>query len=154
MTDKLDPHGADLLLRLYEMRRETRLRRAREWLLGNFWADNYEEFVAICPAGTEENASYRQTTTYWDMVAAIVNRGMVDENLYFETTMESLITWLRVKNIALQVRKMRKNPLILRNLEILAGKHERWLASRAPEAVDEIRKGIETMRKKAAAEKY
>ena len=145
----MDPQNAQLLLQLYEMRRESKLRRAREWMMGNFWADNQEEFVAICPPGTDENAWYRQVTTYWEMVAAIVNRGMIDEDLFFETTGEALMTWLRVKKITLQFRTVRKNPLMLKNLETLADKHEKWLSERAPEAMGEMRKMLETMRTKA-----
>jgi uncharacterized protein DUF4760 len=147
---KLDPQNADLLLRIYDLRREERLRRAREWVIGNFWAENLEEFNAICTPGSDENAFYRQVTTYWEMVALIVNRGMLDEDLYFESTAESLLVWLRVKNVVQELRKLRKNPLMLRNLEILAEKHEKWLNSRAPEALGEIRKHMEAMRKKSS----
>ena len=146
---KLDPQNAQLLLQIYDLRREEKLRRAREWFLGKFWAENLEEFNNICPLGTDENAFYRQVTTYWDMVAAIVNREMIDQDLFFETTSEPFMLWQRVKNITQELRKIRKNPILLRNLEILAEKHEKWLATRAPEALTEIRKLHEAMRKKA-----
>ena len=146
---RLDPQNAQLLLQIYDIRREARLRQAREWMIGNFWAEDMEGFNAICPPGTDENAFYRQVTTYWEMVAAIVNRGMLDEDLFFESTTEPLLVWLRVKNVTLEFRNARKNPLILRNLEILAEKHEKWLATRAPEALAETRKMLESMRKKA-----
>jgi len=146
---RLDPENAQLLLQIYDLRREARLRRAREWMMENFWAENMAEFTAICPPGSDENAFYRQVTTYWEMVAAIVNRGMLDEDLFFESTTEALLVWLRVKNVTLEFRNARKNPLILRNLETLAEKHEKWLATRAPEALGETRKMLESMRKKA-----
>jgi hypothetical protein len=146
---RLDPQNAQLLLQIYDLRREEKLRRAREWVSGNFWADNLEEFNLICPPGTDESAFYRQVTTYWDMVAAIVNREMIDEDLFFETTAEPLLTWLRIKKVTLEQRKLRKNPLLLRNLEIMAEKHEKWLATQAPEALAEIQKMLATMRKKA-----
>ena len=146
---RLDPENAQLLLQIYDLRREARLRRARDWMMENFWAENMAEFTAICPPGSDENAFYRQVTTYWEMVAAIVNRGMLDEDLFFESTTEALLVWLRVKNVTLEFRNARKNPLILRNLETLAEKHEKWLATRAPEALGETRKMLEYMRKKA-----
>ena len=146
---RLDPQNAQLLLQIYDLRREARLRRARDWVLGNFWADNLEQLNKLCPQGSDESAFFRQVATYWDMVAAIVNRGMLDEDLFFETTTEALMVWLRTKNVALEMRKVRKNPLFLRNLEILAEKQEKWYATRAPEALGELRKMIETMRKKA-----
>ncbi|MBI4459459.1 MAG: hypothetical protein HY648_05310 [Acidobacteria bacterium] len=148
---RLEPHNAQLLLQIYDLRREEKLRQAREWFFTNFWASNMEEFAAICPPGSEPNAFYRMVTTYWDMVASIVNRGMLDEDFYFENTSESLLVWLRIKEVARQGRESRKNPMFLRNLEILAEKHEKWLAARAPEALQEIHRIMEAARKKAAA---
>lgn len=146
---KLDPQNAQLLLQIYDLRREEKLRAARAWILGSFWADNLEEFNAVCAPGSEESAYYRQVTTYWEMVSLIVNRGMLDEDLYFESNTEGLLTWLRVKNVALEMRKLRKNPLLLRNLETLSEKHEKWLAARTPEALEEILRNMQAMRKKA-----
>ena len=150
---KLDPHNAELLIRIYDLRREETLRRARAWMMGNFLAESLAEFNAVCPPGSDENAYYRQVTTYWEMVALIVNRGMLDDDLFFESTLESLILWLRVKKVVQEARGVRKNPLLLRNFEILAEKHEKWLNSRAPEALGEMHKTIDAMRKKAGGAK-
>ncbi len=147
---RLEPHNAELLLRIYDLRREGTLRKARSWLMGNFSAETLKEFGELCPPGSEANAHYRQATSYWDMVAAIVNRGMLDEDFYFETTSESLLVWLRVKNVVLAMRDVRKNPLYLRNLEVLAEKHEKWLVARAPGALEETRKMLAGLRSKAA----
>ena len=150
---QLEPHNAQLLLQIYDLRREEKLRKARAWLLPNFAAESLMQFMELYPPGTEPNAHYRQVTTYWDMVAAIVNRGMLDEDLFFETTGEAMITWLRVKDVALEMRAARKNPLYLRNLETLAEKHEQWLTARAPAAMEETRKVVAGMKKQAAAAK-
>ena len=116
---RLEPHNAQLLLQIYDLRREEKLRKARAWLIPSFAAGSLKEFLEMYPPGSEPNAYYRQVTTYWDMVAAIVNRGMIDEDLFFETTGEAMLTWLRVREVALQMREARKNPLHLRNLETL-----------------------------------
>jgi hypothetical protein len=150
---RLEPHNAELLLQIYDLRREERLRAARAWLLPNFAAKSLKEFMELYPPGTDHNAYYRQAVTYWDMVAAIVNRGMIDEDLFFETTNEAMITWLRVREVALEMRESRKNPLYLRNLETLAEKQEKWLMTRAPDAMGETRKMIEGLKKAAAAKK-
>jgi len=147
---KLDPQNAQLLLQIYDLRREETLRRARAWILGDFWAETLEEFNAICSPGSDENAYYRQATTYWETVSLIVNRGMLDEELYFESTAEGLLTWLRVKKVVLEMRNVRKNPLLLRNLEALSERHEKWMTDRAPEALGEIRKMIAARRQRAA----
>ena len=146
---KLDPHHAELLLQIYDLRREEKLRRAREWMLGNFWAETLQEFNSVCPPGTQENAFYRQATTYWEMVALVVNKGMLDEDLFFESTNESLFTWMRVQKVVHEMRAQRKNPLILRNLETMSEKQEKWLAARAPELISEMQKLFQAGRKKA-----
>jgi hypothetical protein len=150
---RLEPHNAQLLLQIYDLRREEKLRKARAWILPSFAASSMKEFAELYPAGTEHNAYFRQVLTYWDMVAAIVNRGMIDEDLFFETTTEAMLTWLRVREVALEMRAARKNPLYMRNLETLADKQEKWLATRAPEGLEEMRKMIEGMKKQAAAAK-
>ena len=148
---QLDPVNAQLLLQIYEVRREEKLRRAREWLIGNFWAENLEEFAAACTPGSDENTYYRMTTSYWEMVASIVNRGIIDEELYFENNGEGLLVWMRVRKVALQMRKARKNPLILRNLERLSKKQQKWFEAQAPGALDETLKMLGAMRKAPAA---
>ena len=150
---RLEPHNAQLLLQIYDLRREDRLRAARAWLLPGFAAGSMKEFLELYPPGTDHNAYFRQVVTYWDMVAAIVNRGMIDEDLFFETTGEALLTWLRVRDVALEMREARKNPLYLRNLETLAEKQEKWLMTRAPEAMGETRKVLAGLKKAAAAKK-
>ena len=150
---RLEPHHAELLLQIYDLRREERLRAARAWLLPGFAASSMKEFLELYPPGTDHNAYFRQVVTYWDMVAAIVNRGMIDEDLFFETTGEAMLTWLRVRDVVLQMREARKNPLFLRNLETLAEKQTKWLATRAPEAMEETRKMIAGLKKAAAAKK-
>ena len=150
---RLEPHNAQLLLQIYDLRREERLRAARAWLLPGFAAGSMKEFIELYPPGTDHNAYFRQVVTYWDMVAAIVNRGMVDEDLFYETTGEALLTWLRVREVALEMREARKNPLYLRNLETLAEKQEKWLMTRAPEAMGETRKVLAGLKKAAAAKK-
>jgi hypothetical protein len=147
---QLEPHHAQLLLQIYDMRREEKLRRARAWLLPNFAATTVKEFSELYPAGSEPNAHFRQVVSYWDMVAAIVNRGMLDEDLFFETTGEAMLTWLRVKDVALQMREARKNPLYLKNLEMLAERQEQWMATRAPAAMEETHRMIAGMAKQAA----
>ena len=147
-TVRMDPTNADLLIKVYDLRREEKLRKARAWVLGNFWAENMKEFLEACPPGSECNAHYRQVITYWDMVAAIVNRGMIDEDLFFETTFEGTITWNRVKKVVAEFRLMRKNPLYVMNLEKMAERQEAWMNERAPGAFETTMKAIESGRPK------
>lgn len=147
-TVRLDPSNADLLIKIYDLRREEKLRKGRAWLLGKFWFDDMKSFLEACPPGSDENAWYRQVITYWDMVGAIVNHGMIDEDLFFETTLEGMLTWIRVKRVVQQFREMRKNPMYVMNLEKMAERQQAWLNERAPEALAATLKGMEAARPK------
>ena len=142
MRESPDNYDAELLLRLYELRREEKLRRAREWMIWEFQIDSLESFGRQLPMGSEENTFFRMALSYWDMAASLVNHGLVKEDLFFENTAEFWLIWEKVRHLAPGLREARKNPLAWRNLETLARKYEQWMATRAPEALDETRKRL------------
>src|SRR6185369_9803203 len=90
-TTKSTYDDVNLLLRLYDMRREDRLRQARAWFASKFRATSMEDFQKLCPPGSDENASFRQVTSYWEMVASFINQGVLNEQLFFENTREMLL---------------------------------------------------------------
>lgn len=137
-----DNFDAELLLRLYDLRRETKLRQGREWFIRQFQAKTYDDYLAQAPAGSEESALFRMTVTYWDMAASLVNHGLVNEDLFFENTGEFWIVWDKVRNVAPALREKNKNPITWKNLESLAGKYEQWMAKRAPEALEALRQRL------------
>ena len=124
---------ANLILRLYEMRREDKFRQAREWFTRNFHCTTLEDFNRVCPPGTQENAYARQVITYWEMVASMITSGVLNENLFFQSGMELLLVWERVKEFAQNSRKMNKNPALWKNLETVATKFIHHLNSIDPE---------------------
>ena len=134
-----DNYDAELLLRLYDLRREARLRQGREWFIREFNAKSFEEYQAQTPMGSEQNASFRMTATYWDMAASLVNRGLINPDLFFENTSEFWIIWDKVRNVVPTLRERNKNPMVYHNLEKLAEKYEQWMAKRAPEALQALR---------------
>jgi hypothetical protein len=142
MREHPDHHDAELLLRLYDLRREERLRRGRDWLIREFQAKSAEEYFQQCPPGSETSALFRMTITYWDMAASIVNDGLIKEEFFFENTGEFWIAWDKVRNFAPTLRENFKNPYLWKNLETLAEKYEQWMSKRAPEALDSQRKRL------------
>src|ERR1700677_2351514 len=86
---------ANLLLRLYDLRREPRMREAREWYFGHFKPASVEDAMKICPPNSAENASMRMVITYWDMAAGMANRGLIDEEFFFENTGDNWVGWAR-----------------------------------------------------------
>ncbi len=148
MKENPDNFDAELLLRLYDLRREEKLRRARQWVAGKFHADSLEMFEQVAPRGSEEDAYIRMVWSYWDMAASLVNHGLIKEDLFFENTSEFWVIWEKVKPLVPLLRKARKNPLFLRNLETLSLRYEGWMAARAPEALDALRDRLKLAAKK------
>ena len=99
------------------------------------------------PQGSEENAFFRMALSYWDMAASLVNYGLLKEDLFFENTGEFWLIWEKVRHLAPAMREARKNPLAWKSLETLARKYEQWMTTRAPEALDSLRKRLKDARK-------
>jgi hypothetical protein len=143
----------NLMLRLYELRREPRLREARAWFAENFHANSAEEMMKNFPPGSEENTHIRMTIGYWDMVAGIANRGLVDEELFFESSGEQWMVWERLKGVAPGFRAAFKNPLAFANLEEHCKRFEAWREKRAPGSTAAMRGMLEQMAKARAQTK-
>jgi hypothetical protein len=124
---------ANLILRLYDMRREPRLREARAWFGANFKAKTREEFIKLCPIGSEENASYRMVTSYWEMVASFVTAGVLSQELYFQSGREIVFIWERVRDLVPAQREMNKDPTLLRNMETVCKAYIEWMNKQSPD---------------------
>lgn len=107
----------NLILRLYEMRREERLRTARAWFTAHCKVTTFDELTALAPAGSDENAYYRMVITYWDMVASFLNNGVLDKELFYQSGRELLLVWVRVKNLLPSVREKYQDPQYWSQLE-------------------------------------
>jgi hypothetical protein len=142
----------NLMLRLYDIRREPRLREAREWFLQKFHPANADELMKQCPPGSTENAFMRMVASYWEMVASIVNRGLIDEEFFFENSGEQWVVWENIKPVLADWRAMFKNPHVFENLEKHVQRLEAWREKRAPGTSETMRKFMERMRQ-AAKEK-
>jgi hypothetical protein len=114
---------AELILKMYDLRREPVMRAARKYVVSEFWPQNYDEFKAVVVGyGTEPNAWFRQVLTYWNMIAAMVLRGAVNEQLFFETNTEPYFLWAKFGEYIPQIRKEQIDPVFLSHLEKLTSK--------------------------------
>ncbi len=125
---------ANLLLRLYELRREDKLREAREWFGAHFKPRSIEEANELAPMGSQQNAYVRMVISYWEMVASLITCGVLNEDLFFETGHEMIMCWERVRDFNPKVREVYKNPLHLHNLEETCARFEKHLNKHAPGA--------------------
>ena len=110
----------NLILRLYEMRRDDRMREARNWFTGNFKVRTLEEWTALCAPGTDANASYRMVTSYWEMVASFITSGVLNPELFYQSGRELLFCYARVRHVLPALREKLGNPGELKNLETVA----------------------------------
>ena len=148
MKEHPDQYDAELLLRLYDMRREEKLRRAREWFTHEFRAQSAEEFQKNFPMGSEENAFFRMVITYWEMVGSIVNSDLIKQDFFFQNTGEFFGVWERIKDMVPAIRENFKNPHLWENLEIMSSNYEEWMNKRSPGAIDAYRNRISAAQNK------
>ena len=139
MREHPDHYDAELLLRLYDLRREAKLREARDWFMREFRASSNEELEKRFLDYPEESPLFRMVLSYWDMAASIVNHGLINEEFFFENTGEFWFVWMKVKHLAPQVREALKYPFAWKNLETLADKFEKWRTAKAPGSVEALR---------------
>jgi hypothetical protein len=124
----------NLILRLYELRREQRLREARAWFVKNFKVKNLDDLNRICPPNTDENANFRMVVSYWEMVSSFITAGVLNEDLFFQSGRELLLCWTRIEPVLEDARQMHKDPLMWKNLETVAKTYIQALKRNGPEA--------------------
>lgn len=142
---------AQLHLQVYDLRREARLRQARDWFQQNYNADTLEEAMKIAAPGTEHGAFVGMVIGYWEQACALLNYGLLHEDLFFETSGEFFGIWEQLKPVVPQFREQFKDPNMLSNLERAALKFEAWTNKRAPGHIDTMRQYMQQERTKAKA---
>lgn len=138
--------SADLILRLYETRREPVMREARKWVISFFPESSQDVMQTMINA--ETSAYYRMVTTYWDMAASFVNHGAIDEEMFMDVSGEAVIVFAKIEPYLEEIRTLLGSPNYLKNLEklimrqdnakeMLASRREqmkRWMQARAETA--------------------
>src|SRR5579875_661684 len=119
MSSKATYDDANLLLRLYELRREETMRKARQWLF-SFSPNNPEHIQKLQDRSSQEHAYFRMVTSYWDMAASFVTSGVLNEELFLQNSGELLFVWEKSRAAIEQSRAMMKNPNYMKNLETVA----------------------------------
>jgi hypothetical protein len=122
MAKKPTAADADLILKLYDLRREAELRKARKWW-GGFWPQSADDVTNIATAySIPENAWFRQVLGYWDMAASLVLRGALNEELFFDNGGEMWFTFAKLSPYLKEIRSKMQSPDLLGRVEKLATK--------------------------------
>jgi hypothetical protein len=109
--------SADLILKLYEMRRESVMREARNWMVG-FFPESAQDVVQAM-INPKTSAYYRMVTTYWDMAASFVINGAIEEKMFSDAAGEHIIVFSKIEPFLQELREMTGNPNGLKSLETL-----------------------------------
>jgi hypothetical protein len=107
---------ADLILKLYDLRREETLRKARDWYVRDFHPQSLQDFTSTLLG--EHSGYLRMVMTYWDMAAALVNHGAISMDLFNETNGEYIGVFSKIELLLNEIRGS-FGPQFLVNLEKL-----------------------------------
>jgi hypothetical protein len=150
METKPTHEQAQLHLQVYEMRREARLRQARDWFFKNYIVENFDDAMRIAPPATENGALAMMVMSYWEQACALLNYGLLHEDLFFETSGEFFGVWEMLKPTVPQARERFVNKQWLAHLEKAAKRYEFWIESRSPGHIAAMREFMKQMRSKVA----
>jgi hypothetical protein len=139
-----------LQLQIYDLRREAKLRQARDWFFKNYHADTFDDAMRIAAPGTENGTLAMMVFGYWEQACAYLNHGLLHEDLFFETSGEFFGVWELVKAGVPEGRKRFANKLFLANVEKAAQRYESWIESRSPGHIAAMRQMMKQMRDQRA----
>lgn len=138
--------SADLILKLYDLRREPTMREARNWFI-SFFPESADEIIQTL-IDPRTSAFYRMVTSYWDMAASFVNHGAIDEEMFNDTVGEHIVIFSKIHPFLPELREKMGSQKVLANLEKLIMKQpdaeemltarretmKRWMQARAESA--------------------
>ncbi len=135
--------SADLILKLYDLRREATMREARTWMITFFPESAQDVMQAVM--NPETSGYYRMVVSYWDMAASFVNHGAIDEEMFVETNGEYFMVFSKIEPFLAEMRETTGYPNMLSNLE--------KLVMRQPDAKERLAKSRESMKRWNSAAK-
>ena len=138
-----ETESADLIMKLYDLRREAIVREARTWFI-SFFPESAED-IRQAMIDPRTSAYYRMVTTYWDMAAGFVNRGAIDEAMFLDSNSECWVIFAKVQPHLEKMRELLGDADYLKNLDGLLMRQpnaletcqyrrelmKRWMAARA-----------------------
>src|SRR5499426_4879963 len=127
MATKPTHEQAQLHLQIYDLRREARLRQARDWFSKNYIVETFEDAMKIAAPGTEGGTFAGMVIGYWEQACALLNYGLLHEDLFFETSGELFGVWESLKPVVPQFRELYADKNLLSNLERAAERYEVWV---------------------------
>lgn len=107
------------ILKLYELRRDEKMRAARAWYLAEFAPKTAMDIVALFRDGQEASSNLRMVTSYWDTASSFVLNGGIDEKMFLDANTEHIFVYAKIADFLPEIRELFREPEYLRNLETL-----------------------------------
>jgi hypothetical protein len=148
MPKKPTAADAQLILQLYDLRREAEMRKARHWWAAEFFPQSADDFMKVAWAfGTQENAWLRQVGGYWNIVASFVLQGVLNEELFLQPGFsgELFVIYAKIHPFVKELRKKLDDPEFFRTIEQVVTR-TKWGRNR----LEFMIKRVETMRQRMA----
>ncbi len=123
MAKKATAHDAQLIMKLYDLRREAEMRKARHWFTAEFWPQSADELIKVVSAfPSQENAWFRQVGGYWDMAATFVLHGALNEELFLQPgcSDEMFFIFAKIHPYLKEFREKTNNPDAFGHIEKVA----------------------------------
>jgi len=149
MAKKATAHDAQVVMQLYDLRREAEIRKARHWWGADFWPQSADDFLKVVNAfSSQENAWLRQVAGYWDMAACLVLAGAVNEELFLSTGVsgEMFFLFAKIQPFLKEIREKMNNPDFFGNIEKVATR-----SKLAKKRLERVSRNVEARRKALAA---
>ena len=104
--DHADHHDAEIVMRLYDLRREAVMRESRDAIMTQFWPRSYDEFIAVTKRDHELNRAFRQTGTFWEMAYGMVKHGVVNPAFFLESNGEGFFLYAEETDWAYRAHRL------------------------------------------------
>jgi len=148
MAKKATAQDAEVILKLYDLRREAEMRKARHWFVAEFWPESADDFLKVANAfPSQENSWIRQVGSYWDMAASLVLQGALHEELFVQPgcSGEMFFIFAKIHPFLKELRQKMDNPDAWSNIEKVATG-----SKTARKRLERVAKNIENRRKAMA----
>ena len=110
------------ILKLYELRRDEKMRQARAWFFSEFAPKSAMDIIGLYRGGEQASANFRTVTSYWDMAASFVLNGAIDEKMFLDANSEHIFVYAKVQPFLAEIRGLFNEPEYLVHLEQLVMK--------------------------------
>ena len=107
------------ILKLYELRRDEKMRQARAWFFSDFAPQSVTDIMKLYRDGEQASAHFRTVTSYWDMASSFVLNGALDEKMFFDANSEHIFVYAKIAPFLAEIRQLFNEPEYLIHLETL-----------------------------------